>query len=99
MVARNTRLRKRSGPNRPHRAGLPIEAVEISGFCQNVVTNAENHFVAVLMDEPQNAGACVRTSICIYPDHPFRRSFPPEKPGSAQQAVPQPERDFILRVS
>ena len=51
-----------------------------------MVTNAENQFVAVLMDEPQNAGACTRTSVCIYPDQPFRRSFPLERAGSAKQA-------------
>ena len=41
--------------------GFPMTAAEIRAFWQDVMTNAENQFVAVLMDEPQNVEACVRS--------------------------------------
>jgi hypothetical protein len=40
--------------------GFPMTASEIRTFWQEVLTNAENQFVAALMDEPQNVEACVR---------------------------------------
>lgn len=41
--------------------GFPMTAAEIRAFWQDILQNAENQFVAVLMDEPQNVEACIRS--------------------------------------
>lgn len=41
--------------------GFPMTAAEIRAFWHDIMQSAENQFVAVLMDEPQNVEACVRS--------------------------------------